>query len=204
MSEWPFGDDIMPFQWDVVVMDAPTPFETRSAKGQEKSPQAQYDCMTLGEICAMPVGDLLAPGGVLIFWTTWPLAAKGFHVEAMTRYGVPPVTGGAWVKRTATGKLRWGPGYVLRSVCEPYFVGRLPGADMPGSPRTINLVESLHEHGSIDGLAREHSRKPEEFYQMVEALSPDARRLDVFSRQSRPGWATWGKEADKFDGGQAA
>ncbi len=195
---WPFGE-LSPFSFDLVVIDPPTPFETRSAKGEEKSPQAQYDCMPLDEIAAMPVGDLLAPGGVLIFWTTWPLAAQGFHARAMTRYGVPPVTGGAWVKRTGTGKLRWGPGYILRSVCEPYFVGRLPGADTPGSSRTTNLVETLADHSSIDGLAREHSRKPPEFYSMLEALSPSARRADLFARQSRPGWTTWGKEAGKFD-----
>ena len=50
----------------------------------------------------------------------------------------------------------------------------------------------------IDGLAREHSRKPDEAYSLLEALTPGARRCDVFSRQKRDGWDNWGREANKF------
>ena len=55
----------------------------------------------------------------------------------------------------------------------------------------------------IEGEAREHSRKPEVAYRAAEALLPGARRLELFSRASRPGWETWGDEAGKFDGEEA-
>ena len=50
-----------------------------------------------------------------------------------------------------------------------------------------------------DGVAREHSRKPEEFYDLCDRVMPHARRADVFGRQSRPGWHVSGNERTKFD-----
>ena len=52
----------------------------------------------------------------------------------------------------------------------------------------MNLVDTLESYG-FDGLARQHSRKPEEAYDLVDALLPShARKADIFSRQVRPGW----------------
>jgi len=52
----------------------------------------------------------------------------------------------------------------------------------------------------ITGPRREHSRKPDEFYELVDSLvHKDARKLDMFSRESRDGWDTWGAEEAKFD-----
>jgi N6-adenosine-specific RNA methylase IME4 len=157
--------------------------------------------MKLDEVMALPMGDLMAPGGMLILWTTWPLVAIGAHVEVVRAWGLKPVTGGGWAKRTINGKLRWGPGYIARTVHEPYIIASLPDADWSGASFP-NLVETL-ETLSLDGLAREHSRKPDEFYGLVERAWPDARRADIFARQSRPGWATWGFEREKFDGAAA-
>lgn len=199
MKPWPF-DPIAPFSIDVAVIDPPWHFDLRSAKGGAKSPQAQYATMSLDDVKAMPFGDLLSPGGVAVLWTTWPLVAIGAHVDVIRAWGLKPVTGGGWAKRTATDKLRWGPGYVARSLHEPYIIATLPGSDWSGASFP-NLVETLQDV-SVDGLAREHSRKPEEFYALVEKAWPDARRGDFFARQSRPGWATWGNEATKFDGAE--
>ena len=79
---------------------------------------------------------------------------------------------------------------MLRSVCEPFLIATLPGSGFRGSS----------EANLIDGLAREHSRKPDEAYALIERVLPDKRYADVFSRQSRLGWANWGYEATKFDG----
>jgi N6-adenosine-specific RNA methylase IME4 len=63
-----------------------------------------------------------------------------------------------------------------------------------GKPKMGKPFPSL-----FDGVAREHSRKPDEFYALAEAFAPDARRLDLFGRQSRAGWDVWGVESTKFD-----
>ena len=52
---------------------------------------------------------------------------------------------------------------------------------------------------AIMGRLREHSRKPEEAFQAAEKLMPEARRIEVFSRQKRSGWENWGHEAEKFE-----
>lgn len=190
---WPFGDLPM-FGFDVVMIDPPWPFELYSEAGQGKSPEAQYRTMSWAAIGDLPVGQLLAPGGVVWLWCTWPAIER--QAQILRHWGYPPRTGGAWAKRTASGRLRWGTGYVLRSVCEPFLVGADPRARLSG-PGLANLVETVAA-AAVDGLAREHSRKPEEVYALVEALTPGARRAEIFSRTDRPGWSCWGDEAGKY------
>lgn len=194
-AAWPFGDLKM-FGYDVAMIDPAWHFDLRSAKGEAKSPQAQYRTMSIAEVAALPVGDLLAPGGILFLWTTWPIVAQGLHAHCIECWGLKGVTGGSWAKRTASGKLRWGPGYVVRSVCEPWIIAGLPDAGVRG-PSIKNMIETI-EAVSIDGLAREHSRKPDEAYSLLEALSPGARRADVFARTPRAGWDGFGDELNKF------
>ena len=182
------------FSYDLVVCDPPWRFKTFSKKGLKKSPDAHYPTMSLKEIEALPIAHFLKPGGVLVLWGTWPMI--GDQWELIKKWGLKPVTGGSWAKRTKTGKLRWGPGYVLRSVCEPFLIGTLPGCRVRG-PSCKNMVETL-SNVSLDGLAREHSRKPDEFYSLMERLVPDARRADIFARQQRLGWDCWGNEVDRF------
>lgn len=183
------------FAYDVVMVDPPWEWKTYSDAGKAKSPEAQYGTMSLADIEALRVGDLLAPGGVMMLWCTWPLIGRQDAV--MRAWGVKPVTGGAWAKRTSSGKLRWGTGYVIRSVCEPFLIGTLDGHQARGRG-VANLIETIDD-ALVDGLAREHSRKPDEAYALIEAVTPGLRRADIFARQSRPGWDAWGNEANKFD-----
>lgn len=106
----------------------------------------------------------------------------------MKAWGFRYSTGGAWFKRTVTGKPTFSTGYRFRSACEPYLIGVM------GAP-----LSSRRERNIVDDLAREHSRKPEKAYAVGERMMPCARRCELFSRASRPGWDTWGLEAGKFD-----
>lgn len=182
------------FGYDFAMVDPPWPFDLWSNAGNEKSPVAHYDCMKLADIAALPVGQLLRSGGVVWLWCTWPLVAVGAHAEVMRTWGIEPKTGGDWAKRTTNGKLRWGTGYLVRTVCEPFIIGTIGGDHGFRGRGFENLVET-----SIDGLAREHSRKPDEVYEKIEAVTPGWWRADVFSRETRPGWDGWGLEARKFD-----
>ena len=197
MGAWPF-DPLRMFSYDVVMVDPPWPWATYSEKGQEKSPEAQYKTMGWLEIEALPVGDLLAPAGVLFLWCTWPLIDR--QAAAMRRWGVEPKSGGSWIKRTPAGKIRWGTGYLLRSGCEPFLLGTLPGSGWR-APSELNLIEALD--GALDGVAREHSRKPDEAYALIERVAPGKRYCEVFSRTNRPSWDCWGDESGKFDGAAA-
>ena len=104
-------------------------------------------------------------------------------LDIMREWGFKYVTGGAWSKKL------WGTGYVWRSLCEPVFIGKRgePGAHGPDIPNLFSEVR------------REHSRKPDCAYAIAERMMPNARRADVFSRQSRTGWEACGDEIGKFD-----
>lgn len=187
--------DLPLFAYDLVAIDCPWPWQTYSVKGQAKSPEAQYQTMSMDDIAALRVGDLLAPGGVVVMWATWPMIEA--QCKILRGWGLEAKSGGVWAKRTESGKLRWGTGYVLRSLCEPFLIATLPGAPIAKGivPNFFETIEDV----VLDGIAREHSRKPEKFYALMERLVPDGRRADLFSRQRRPGWDSWGNELDKFE-----
>ncbi|MDE2467548.1 MAG: hypothetical protein KGL35_02060, partial [Bradyrhizobium sp.] len=97
-----------------------------------------------------------------------------------------------WIKMTATGKRRMGPGYRARTLHEPVLVCTL------GTPR-YKAFPSV-----FDGIAREHSRKPEEFYDLVDVCAPElVARADLFARTKRSGWDAWGNEMEKFEVGKS-
>ena len=185
MSDWPFGD-MRPFGFDMVMIDPPWSFENWSEKGQAKNAKAQYACMTLDQIKALPVGHLGTRDCLYWLWATNPMLDVAFDV--LTAWGVRFVTAGTWVKRTAHGKLAFGTGYRLRCASEPFLLAT------NGDPATARNVRSV-----IEGPGREHSRKPDEAYAAAEQLMPSARRADLFSRETRPGWTSWGLEAGKFN-----
>ena len=178
--------DLPLFGFDLVVCDPPWSFALRSAAGESKSAQAQYACMPLDAIKAMPVGHLVGANSWLFLWATAPMLPHALAV--MEAWGFTYRTRLAWRKLTPAGKPRLGTGYVVRTLHEDILVGAI------GSPTYMRALPSL-----FDGVAREHSRKPDEFFGLVEAFAPGARRLDMFSRETRPGWRSWGAEASKFD-----
>lgn len=195
MQEHSFFRPLPLHAFDFVMIDYPWPWETYSDKGRAKSPQ--YDCMELAEIETTRPQDLLKPTGCALFWCTWPLVAKQSRIIEDV-FGLEIKSGGAWSKRGVNGRLRWGPGHIIRSVCEPYLIVGRKGHKLRGRSWK-NLLETFGDQ-EVPGLARENSRKPDEFYDKIEELTPGWRRADIFSRQSRKGWSTWGREKTKFDG----
>jgi N6-adenosine-specific RNA methylase IME4 len=190
-----FFDPLERGSFDLVQVDFPWPWETWSASGRKKSPQ--YDCMTLDEIADTHADELLAPGGVMVMWGTWPLIGPQ-HLICENAFGLKVKTGGCWSKRTKSGKLRVGTGHILRSVCEPFLVACRPNHKLKARGAAYNLIETL-DHLEVPGIARESGRKPEEMHELLEKLTPGWRRADIFSRQSRKGWRTFGRERHKFD-----
>lgn len=186
VPDWRWGD--LAGGYELIMADPPWHFALWSAEGEEKSPQAHYDTMTLADIMALRVDYLAAPDCLLWLWATAPMLPQALEVLAAWRFTY--VTMGCWHKTTRHGRTQFGPGYVLRSAGEPYLIGKR------GKPKTTHATRNI-----VVGEVREHSRKPEAAYRDAEALMPDARRLDLFSRASRPGWDAWGNEAGKFDQG---
>lgn len=183
---WPFGT-MRPFHYGALLVDPPWRFVNFSTKGEVKNPVAHYQCMSLNDIAALPVHHLAAPDCALFMWATAPLLPEA--VELLRRWGFTFKSAAAWAKQSSTGeKWAFGTGYVFRSAAEFMLVGTI------GKPK----VMSRSVRNLIVAPVREHSRKPDDQYEMVEALyaGPYA---EIFSRSSRPGWDGWGNEAGKFD-----
>lgn len=184
-DNWPFGS-LQVGGYQMLVADPPWHFRLRSEVNLEKSAQGQYACMSLDDIKRLPVADLAAPDCLLWLWATNPMLPQA--LEVMAAWGFTFKTAGHWSKITKTGKQAFGTGYILRCAGEPFLIGTR------GKPKTTRVVRSV-----IIGPVREHSRKPDEAFDEAVRLMPDARRAELFSRQSRPGWDTFGDEATKFD-----
>lgn len=184
-ARWPFGN-MRPLSYGLIMADPPWRYQNWSRAGEHKGAAAQYSCLSIEDIKALPVGQLAFPDSVLILWATNPLLDQAFDVLAA--WGFTFKTAGHWVKKTKHGKLGFGTGYILRGAGEPFLIGTI------GKPQTSKSCRSV-----IEGLTREHSRKPDEAYKWAEKLLPDARRADLFSRENRPGWDSWGNESGKFD-----
>ncbi len=174
------------FRYGLIMADPPWHFENWSEAGTEKNASAQYDVMDLDAIKQLSVGHFAAPDCVLWLWATNPMLPQA--LEVMAAWGFEFKTAGHWSKVTAKGKQAFGTGYILRSAGEPFLIGT------NGNPHTANTVRSV-----IEGPVREHSRKPEEAFAAAEQLVPGVPRLELFSRQERPGWDVFGNEVDKFE-----
>lgn len=185
MTNWPFSP-LEPGAYDLIVADPPWRFRTWNETNQSKSASRHYDLMEMEEILALPVGDIAKRDCVLLLWATAPMLQQG--IETLKAWGFAYKSMMAWRKLTPNGKVRMGTGYWARTMHEPLLIATR------GKPRKTSAFPSL-----FDGIAREHSRKPEEFYALVDKHAPDTRRAELFARQSRPGFDTWGNERGKFD-----
>jgi N6-adenosine-specific RNA methylase IME4 len=181
---------IKPFSYDLLVVDPPWDFETYTDAGQKKGPRAQYKTMTVDEVSTLRIGEWARMDSLLLLWATMPLLDRQIGLPKAWGFRFQSVV--IWHKVFASGLNAIGTGYRVRSMAEPVIVAAL------GNPRHRPLP------GLFKGIRREHSRKPEEFYSMVEERCPQLQfRADVFGRQSRPGWDVIGDEASKFDGAAA-
>lgn len=190
--EWPFSG-IPPLSFDVILADPPWHFNTHSENGQAKSQSRHYDTMTMTDIAALPVSELGRGDCLLFMWACWPSLPQALNV--MDAWGFRYVTGGSWHKLTTHGKSGFGTGYVMRSATEPFLIGTL------GGPKTARNIRNVICSSDITQKRREHSRKPDDQYQMCESIMPSAVRfIELFARTTRPGWEAWGNQVGKFDG----
>jgi N6-adenosine-specific RNA methylase IME4 len=173
------------FRYGLIMADPPWLYKTWSNSGSPKNAENQYQCQSLDWVKSLPVGDLAAPDCVLWLWATNPLLDKAF--EVIKAWGFEFKTAGHWSKKTRHGKQAFGTGYMLRCAGEPFLLATI------GKPQTARNVRSV-----IEGPLREHSRKPDEAFEAADRLRPDVPRIELFSRQERPGWDVMGNEIGRF------
>lgn len=175
-------------QFGLILADPPWRFATFDGKSAVPTQAADpYDTMTLDDIKGLPLAFTGAADCVCVMWATAPLLPEA--IDVLKAWGFTYKTAGSWAKQSSTGK-KWafGTGYVFRSAAEFYVVG------MRGAPR----IKSRSVRNLIVAPVREHSRKPDDMHENCEKLF-DGPYLELFARESRSGWVTWGNQATKFD-----
>lgn len=159
-----------------------------------RSATRHYETMTDEEITSIPINDLAAENCVLFLWTCWPMLQRSLKI--LEQWGFEYKTCAfCWTK--ANGKQidlfreditpRMGLGYWTRANTEPCLLAT------KGQPKRIGV----DVRQAIIEPIRQHSRKPDVIHERIERLVAGP-YLELFARQERKGWTTWGNETKKF------
>ena len=170
-----------------ILADPPWQFQNRTGKmAPEHKRLARYSTMVLEDIAGLPVDSLALETAHLYLWVPNALLLEGMKV--MEAGGFKYKTNIVWHKiRKDGGPDGRGVGFYFRNVTELVFFG-IRGKNArtlaPGR-RQVNIIKTAK---------REHSRKPDELYDVIERCSPGP-FLELFARGPRPNWVGWGSEA---------
>jgi N6-adenosine-specific RNA methylase IME4 len=157
--------------FNVIVVDPPWRYESGDS--------LPYPTMAFEDIKAIPVRDIADENSILWLWTTNSHLRVAF--EVVEAWGFEYKTLLTWVKD------RVGTGDWLRGQTEHCIL----------SARGRPVHQLANQTTALNGIRREHSRKPEEFYVLVDQLCPGS-KVELFSRQERKGWRAFGNQTDKF------
>lgn len=174
-----------PSCFGTILADPPWRFSNRSGKmAPEHKRLLRYPTMSLDEIAELPVARIAKPNSHLYLWVPNALLAEG--LEVMKRWGFTYKTNLIWYKvRKDGGPDGRGVGFYFRNVTEMVLFG------VRGNIRTLQPGRT--QVNLISSRKREHSRKPDELYDVIEACSPGP-YLELFARHERDGWCQWGNE----------
>jgi len=170
-----------------ILADPPWQFMNRTGKmAPEHKRLNRYPTMKLQDICALPVSDVCASTAHLYLWVPNALLPDG--LEVMRAWGFHYKSNLIWHKtRKDGGSDGRGVGFYFRNVTEIILFG-VKGKNA----RT--LAPGRSQVNFIAEQKREHSRKPDQQYPLIEACSPGP-YLELFSRGTRNGWSSWGNQA---------
>lgn len=176
--------------FSTALADPPWQFQNRTGKiAPEHKRLNRYGTMGLQDILALPIANILSDTAHLYLWVPNALLPEGLQV--LNAWGFEYKTNLVWHKiRKDGGPDGRGVGFYFRNTTELVLFG-VRGKNArtlaPGR-RQVNIIKSMK---------REHSRKPDELYEIIEACSPGP-YLELFARSSRPGWTTWGNQAEEY------
>jgi N6-adenosine-specific RNA methylase IME4 len=162
----------------VIVADPPWMYDKRPDDDTHRS-RLDYPSMTIPALCELPVRDIAADDCVLWLWTTNAHMRHAYSI--LDSWGFEERTILTWAKN------RMGCGDWLRGQTEHCILA------VKGRP-TVTLY---NQTTLLNAPVRQHSRKPDEFFDLVDRLCPGS-KVELFCREARPGWAVFGNEVDKF------
>ena len=175
-------------RFGTILADPPWRFTNRTGKvAPEHRRLARYETMTLSDICSLPVEGLAAPTAHLYLWT--PNALLPDALTVMEAWGFQYKGNIVWQKvRKDGGPDGRGVGFYFRNVTELILFG-------VRGKNARTLAPGRSQVNMIHSRKREHSRKPDQQYEIIEACSPGP-YLELFARGERPKWVSWGNQAE--------
>ncbi len=176
-------------RFSTILVDPPWQFQNKTGKvAPEHRRLTRYGTMALADIIALPVREIAAPAAHLYLWVPNALLPQGLQV--MEAWGFTYKSNIVWHKiRKDGGSDGRGVGFYFRNVTEMILFG-------VRGKNARTLAPGRRQVNYLATRKREHSRKPDEQYQIIEACSPGP-YLELFARGTRPGWAMWGNQADE-------
>ena len=173
-----------------VLADPPWRFINRTGKiAPEHRRLSRYETLPTEAICELPISSMVQETAHLYLWVPNALVPEGLRV--MEAWGFKYKSNIIWHKiRKDGGSDGRGVGFYFRNVTEVLLFGvrgKNARTELPGR-RQINFIEFRK---------REHSKKPEEQYELIESCSRGP-FLELFARGARQGWAYWGDQAGEF------
>lgn len=165
-----------------IVADPPWASMHQRSTYHRGKPERHYGTMPLEDIKALPVGDVAAPDAHLWLWAVNRLLGQAY--EVVEAWGFTPMSVLTWCKPGP------GMGYYLRNNTE-HCIFATRGKPMVPETKALSTWHVWPR--------RKHSEKPEEFFDIVETVSPGP-RLELFSRREREGWLSWGLESENSAG----
>lgn len=177
-------------RFSTILADPPWQFQNRTGKvAPEHKRLNRYGTMQLKDICALPVSKICEDTAHLYLWVPNALLPEG--LEVMSAWGFQYKANLIWHKiRKDGGPDGRGVGFYFRNTTEIILFGTR-------GKNARTLAQGRRQVNIIKTMKREHSRKPDEQYELIEACSPGP-FLELFARGPRKGWATWGNQADDY------
>lgn len=178
-------------RFHTILADPPWRFINRTGKmAPEHRRLSRYGTMTIEDIAGLPVEDITSNTSHLYLWVPNALLPQG--IEVLRAWGFEYKSNIVWHKvRKDGGSDGRGVGFYFRNVTELILFGTKGKNARTLAPgrRQVNMIESRK---------REHSRKPDELYSIVEACSPGP-YFEMFARGTRPNWTTFGDQSEIYD-----
>lgn len=174
-------------QFSTILADPPWRFQNSTGKiAPEHKRLSRYGTLSLDEIKQLPVSQVAGDTAHLYLWTPNALLAEG--LEVMKAWGFTYKSNIVWHKiRKDGGPDGRGVGFYFRNVTEIVLFG-------VRGKNARTLAPGRRQVNFLATRKREHSRKPDELYPIIEACSPGP-FLEMFARGSRKGWSSWGNQA---------
>jgi N6-adenosine-specific RNA methylase IME4 len=169
-------------KYKIITADPPWTYQDKS-KSHGGGAESHYKTMTVEDICNLPVSDLADEDCILFIWGTWT-HNREIH-QVIDSWGFEYKTiGFVWVKRYNNGKHFLGMGRWSRANTEYCLIA------VKGKPKRVNA--SVRQ--VVESVPEGHSKKPNEVMDRIVTLVGDLPRIELFARNKRDNWDSWGNE----------